>query len=439
MSVSPGKEVQLRRELGPWDALAVMVGITIGAAVFAMPGRVAGFFPSFAVIGTAWVAAALFAITGQLIYAELGSRLPLTGGEYVYLHRAFGPLAAFLFGWSQLLVVRTNPVAALSLVAAEFASNIIPLSEGLRLAMATAIILTLGTIHYFGLRAGKRAQAVFTILKVGGMVVFLLAALPFLPEAASNLASSHVPPQKHGLAGNTAIAMLLVIFAYVGWDRVGYLAGEMRNPERDLPRALIGGGALCAFLYLSMNAVYHSALPITAISGSRVAAAEAARSLWGPAGAALLALLVVVSTTGASNANIMASSRVYYSMARDGLFFGALTRVHPRWGSPWVAILLHCGWALVLLFATRTVETLVGSFVFAALIFWGACTLAYFRFHRQGPAPFSCPGHPWLPGLYLAAVVLLVGATCWFNPKSAWANLALMATGLPFYLLWRKQ
>lgn len=428
------RSAELRRELGFWDVLAFMLGITIGAAIFAVPGRVASFFPSFTMIGLVWVAAALFALTGSLIYAELGARLPHTGGEYVYIHRAFGPLPAFLYGWSQLLVVRTNPVAALPLVCVEYASSLYPMSENARLGLAAFLIVLLGTANYLGLRPGKTVQAVTSILKVGGLVVFVVAAVVTLREWSPNLASTHTPSQP-----NWPSALLLVIFAYVGWDRVGYLAGEMRRPERDLPRAVAAGAVLSALLYLAMNVCYYAALPIATLSGSRTPAGDVARLLWGTAGQVLLPLLVMVSALGSTNANIMASPRVYYSMARDGLFFSALGRVHPRFQSPHVAILLHCGWALVLLAASRTVETLVGSFVFVALIFYGTSTLALFRFRRQtASAPFLVPGYPWAPGLYLAAVVVLIGATCWFSPRSAAANLALMATGLPFYYFWRK-
>jgi APA family basic amino acid/polyamine antiporter len=426
---------ELRRELGFWDILAFMVGITIGAAIFAVPGRVATYFPSFAVIGLVWVLAALFALMGSLLYAELGARLPHTGGEYVYIHRAFGPLPAFLYGWSQLLVVRTNPVAALPLVCVEYASSLYPMSENTRLLAAAGIIVLLGTANYLGLRPGKSVQALTSIVKAGGMAVFVVAAIFTLREWTPNLAAVHQPTQP-----NWPSALLLVVFAYVGWDRVGYLAGEMRHPERDLPRAVAAGAVVSALLYLAMNVCYYAAIPIGTLAGSRTPASDVAGYLWGPTGRVLLPILVMFSTLGSTNANIMASPRVYYSMARDGLFFSTLARVHPRWKSPHVAILLHCGWALVLLAASRTVETMVGSFVFVALIFYGTSTLALFRFRRQSPAaPYLSPGYPWTHGLYLAAVAALVVATCYFSTRSAVANLLLMATALPFYYFWRKR
>ncbi len=431
---------QLRRDLGFGDGLALVVGITIGAGIFAVPGRVAQYFSSFEGVAVAWITAAFFAFTGSVIYAELGARLPHTGGEYIYIHRAFGELPAFIYGWSQLLAIRTYPVAALTLVFAEYTETFVPLGERGRLAVAALVIVLLGLANYFGLRSGKSVQAATTILKVGGLLAFIGSAAFLLRNTGVNLASTQVPPQALGPLGNFSSAMLLTIFTYVGWDRVGYLAGEIRNAERTLPRVLLGGAAVVAFLYLSMNFIYHAAFPMAVISGSRVPAADLARLLWGPVGRSVLAVVVMISAAGAQNGNIMASSRVYYAMACDGLFLKSFARVHPRWRSPHVAIMAQCGWGIVLLLAGRTVETLVSSYVFSLLILWAVVTLAYFKFRRQGrSALFQAPGYPWLPALYLAAIGAMTVVTCYFHARSAVANLLLMASGLPFYFFWRRR
>ena len=216
------------------------------------------------------------------------------------------------------------------------------------------------------------------------------------------------------------------------------LAGEIRNPERTLPRALIAGAGVLAFLYLSLIFAYHLAFPIEVISASRVPGGDLARLLWGRAGAGALALIVMISTAGAQNGNIMASSRVYYAMANDGLFLKSFARVHPRWNSPYIAIVAQCSWAIVLLLAGRSVESLAGSYVFSLLILWSVTTLAYFKFRRQGGvAPFLAPGYPWMPALYLVTLAGMTVATCYFHPRSALSNIGLMASGLPFYLIWR--
>jgi APA family basic amino acid/polyamine antiporter len=435
---------QLRRELGFGDGLALVVGITIGAGIFAVPGRVAQYFSSFPGVAAAWVSAALIAFAGFFIYAELGARLPYTGGEYIYIHRAFGALPAFVYGWSQLLAIRTYPLAALTLVFAEYTETFVPLGQRGRLAVAALVIFLLGMANYFGLRSGKSVQAATTILKVGGILAFIAGGLFQLHGAGANLASTQTPLLNLGPAGNWSSAMLLTIFTYVGWDRVGYLAGEIRDPEKNLPRVLVAGGCVVAFLYLSMNVVYHAALPISVISRSRVPAADLARLLWGPAGVSFLAFIVMVSTSGAQNGNIMASSRVWYAMAHDGLFLESFGRVHPRWGSPYVAIAAHCAWATVLLFAGRSVETLAGNYVFSLLLLWTVVTAAYFKFRRQGTAPpgtspFLAPGYPWMPALYMAALTAMAAATVCFHPVPSLSNLALMSSGIPLYFLWKKR
>ncbi len=433
-------EPKLLKELHFWDVLALMLGVTIGAGIFAVPGRIAQYFPSFQAIAIAWIAAAAFYFIGTLVYSELGARLPHTGGEYVYIHKAFGPLPAFIYGWAQLLIVRTNPVAALSLVFAQYASSLVPMSDGGQHRLAAAMIVSLAAVNYCGLRPGKRVQVVTSIIKVGGLLTFAGVALFSLHNIGPNLASTHPINQQVGAVGGVATAMLLVMWAFVGWDRVGYVAGEMRNPQRDLPLGFACGALLIAFLYMSMNFTYHAALPISKVTGSKVVAADVARLLWGTTGVSLLALLVMVSTLGANNGNILASSRVYYKMANDGLFFRSLASVHPRWHSPHISILVHCGWALVLLFAAGTVENLVSSFVFIGQLFWGLCTIAFFKFRWQGGAtPFKAPGYPVLPALYLTAIAAMTVATCYYSPRSALANLAILATAFPFYFFWQRR
>jgi APA family basic amino acid/polyamine antiporter len=300
------------------------------------------------------------------------------------------------------------------------------------------VIVLLGLINYFGLRSGKWVQATTTILKVSGIVALIASAAVLLRDTG-NIHSTQVAPQKLGPLGNWSSAMLLTIFTYVGWDRAGYLAGEMRNPERTLPRALVAGTGIVAVLYLSLNFVYHLAFPIGVVSASRVPGGDLALLLWGPVGASAMALIVMIATAGAQNGNIMASSRVYYAMASDGLFPKVFGQVHPRWRSPYVAIVAQCGWAIVLLLAGRNVETLAGSYVFSLLILWGVVTLSYFKFRRQGGATqFLAPCYPWLPALYLVLLAAMTIATCYFHPRSSLSNLGLMASGLPIYLIWRR-
>ncbi len=433
---------ELRRELTAADGIALVIGITMGVGIFAVPGRVAAYLPSVGAVVLAWFLAGLAAILGGMIYAELGSRLPQTGGEYVYLHKAFGPAVSFVYGWTQLLVVRTNPGAALSLVAAEYLEHFVPLSESQRLLVATSILVLLGVANYRGLRPGKRIQMITTVLKVGGCLLFIAAAALWVSDYSGNLSSVHTPPQPHGPIGNFAGAMLLTIFTFLGWDRLGFLAGEMRRPARNIPRVLMWGiGALLA-IYLAMNLYYHALMPIGQVSGSTRVASDAAQIVMGPIGAALIAITVIISAAGSTNGTIMSCSRIYYAMAKDGLFLSFMARVHPRYHSPHWAVVAHCGWAILLLLVGRNLETFIGSQVFVILISYAMMTWALMRFRRSQPVGanvYQLPGYPWAPLLFLLLILVMTVTTCIYYPLSALMNSLLVASGVPLYFVWKKK
>ncbi len=433
---------ELRRELNAWDGVAIVIGITMGAGIFATPGRVDAYLPSFSWVAAAWGLAALTAFLGGSVYAELGSRLPHTGGEYVYLQKAYGPLISFVYGWAQLLVIRTNPGAALSLVAAEYLEYFVPLGSSGRLAVAVGIITSLGVVNYLGLRSGKRVQNLTTVLKVGGCAIFVAFAAVAVGGNFANLSTEHVPAHGLGPVGNFTSAMLLTVFTFIGYDRLGFLAGEMRNPERDIHRVLLFGiGSLTALFFL-MVLYYHAVLPIGEISGSRMVTADAAAQVMGPAGVSLIVATVIISTIGSTNGTIMTCSRIYYAMARDGLFLSFLGKVHPRYHSPHFSVIAHCVWVVVLLLVGRNLETFIGSQVFIILISYGMMTVALMRIRRARPDAakvYHVPGYPWTLALYLLLLTVMTATTCYYYPRSALLNLALVGSGVPFYFVWRKR
>lgn len=433
----PGSE-SLRRELTFLDGMAIVLGIIVGAGIFALPSRVAQYSTTFLEVVPLWVGAGIISLMGALIYAELGARFPNTGGDYVYLRQAFGPMPAFLYGWAQLLVIRTNPGATLALVFAEYASSLLPMGEGWRLAVAAVLIWLLGVANYLGLEVGRKVQLATTAAKVAGM--FLLAAAGLaLGLNWENLGTVHSAGPGDNLSNFTS-AMLLVAFAYLGWDRLGNVAGEMKNPERDLPRALIASLILVIVLYLILNVVIHSALGMDALSRTRAPAADVAGMAMGPAGNVLLALIVMTATASSINATILSSSRVYYAMAKDGLLPEPVSRVHPRFHTPHVAVLAHCGWATILLLGYRNLEALIGSQVFTMLIWYSVIALGYLRIRarsRNRPS-FHAPFYPVLPVLFIAALAFLAIATCIAKPMAAIGNLLLILSGGPVYLVARR-
>jgi APA family basic amino acid/polyamine antiporter len=433
---------ELRRELNAWDGVAIVIGITMGAGIFATPGRVDAYLPSFGWVALAWGLAALTAFLGGAVYAELGSRLPQTGGEYIYLQKAYGPLVSFVYGWAQLLVIRTNPGAALSLVAAEYLEYFVPFGPGGRLTVAIAIVAALGFVNYFGLRAGKSVQNLTTILKVSGCVMFIAFAAVAIGGNFANLSTEHVPAQGLGPIGNFTSAMLLTVFTFIGYDRLGFLAGEMQNPERNIHRVLLFGIGSLTVIYFLMILYYHAVMPIDMIAGSRMVTADAAAQVIGPMGVSLIVLTVIVSTIGSTNGTIMTCSRIYYAMARDGLFLSFLGKVHPRYHSPYFSVIAHCVWVVVLLLVGRNLETFIGSLVFIVLISYALMTVALIRIRRMQPRDaqvYRVPGYPWTLALYLAILAVMTATTCYYYPRSALLNLALVGSGVPFYFVWRKR
>jgi amino acid transporter len=415
----------LEKQLGWWDGLAIVLGIIVGAGIFALPGRVAQYSTGFTESALLWLIAGLFSLAGALVYAELGTKLPETGGEYVYLRQGFGALPAFLYGWSQLLVIRTAPGATQALVFAEYLERLIPIpgGEGSRLWVAAGLLWTLGLVNYAGLRAGRPVQWLTTTVKIGGILIILGAGLVGGLNP-TNIASTHVPASADRLS-NFAGAMLLVFFTYLGWDRLGNLAGEMKRPKHDIPRVLVVSVLAVIVLYISLALVMHSAIPVDQLAGSKTPASDAARLLIGPRGEALLAVIVLMATSSNINATILSSSRVYFTMSRDGGFLrGWLDRLHPRLLVPYIAVFAHVIWATCLLFAYRAVEGLISSQVFSMTIWYSLMAVGCLRLKSQ---------RPWVAVVFLAGLVVLGGAIIATRPQTALANFALMASGAPVY------
>lgn len=435
----PETRPTLRRTLGVPDGVALLVGIAIGAGIYSTPQFIATYVPSFGVMMALWVGAGLFALLGGLIYAELGTRLPHTGGEYVYLSRGFGPFAGFMFGWAQLFIIRTSPAAGLALITADYLGHFIPLEGTAHTLAALAVIALLGAVNYVGVQWASLFQKASTLLKVGGLLALVVLGLALTPETGGLLDTTAPPTAPLGPVGNTVAALMLVLFTYLGWDRVGYVAGEMTRPRYVVPRSLLFGVGLVALLYVGANVAYYRTLGLEGLRDSTVVASDMMAILLGPGGAGFIALLVIVSASGSTNGTIMSASRVYYAMARDGLFFRWFDHVHPRFRTPSRAILAHCVWGGVILLVRGTFETIVAGMVFAILIFYGFVTLTLFRFRKAGTGGadvYRVPFYPWLPGLYLAGIVALVVLRAAYEWEKSLVDLAFVLTGLPFAWYW---
>lgn len=434
-----GSGSSLRKVLGVYDGIAILIGITIGAGIYSTPQIIAGYLGSFGPILLLWLVAGIFVFLSGLVYAELGTRMPSTGGEYLYISRCFGPYAGFVFGWAQLFIVRTSAAAGLALIVADYCGFFVTFDKTSRLLTALAVIFLFGSLNYIGVQWASVYQKLSTVLKVGALLSIVAAGF-LLSGGHENLLSSHAPPQGGlGPVGNIVAAFMLIIFSHTGWERLGYSAGEMKNPKRVIPLSLIIGIVLVVLLYAFTNLTYHRILGMTGMRGSTIVASDVLTILVGPVGAALIAILVIVSASGSINGTMMTAPRVYYAMSKDGLFFKWLNFVHPRFRTPSRAIIAHCVWAAVILLVRGTFETIASGLVFAILIFYGLSTLALFKMRRESigeAGAFSVPLYPFLPLVSFLMIAGLIVLRAYFEWQKSAVDLAFIVTGIPFAIFW---
>ncbi len=430
---------ELRRSLGTFDGVALLVGIMIGSGIYTTPALVSVYFDSFAAVMMVWVAVGLFAMIGGLIYAELGTRLPATGGEYVYITRCFGPFAGFMFGWAQLFIIRTSPAAGLALVASDYVGVLTELSPRGHTAVALGIIAALGVFNYVGINWASMFQKVTTIMKVGFLVLFAAVGVALMSGVPNLLGTQAAPTTGLGPSGNLIAALMLIIFTHTGYDRVGYVAGEMKDPRRVIPRAMLFGIGTVLGIYWSVITVYHYTLGMEGMQTNVTPAADVATIMVGAAGASVVAVMAIVSAIGSINGTMMSATRVYFAMARDGLFFRWLDHVHPDFRTPSRAIIVHCLWASVILVVRGSFEAIAAGMVFAILIFYTMTTLALFKLRRNevgSEGAFKMPLYPLLPTIYLIGIVGLLVLRAIFEWEKSLIDFAFVATGLPISLFW---
>jgi len=409
--------------------------------------------PSPSLLIAAWALGGVITLAAGLTYAELGGMFPRSGGVYVYLREAFGPLVAFLYGWAAFLVFWSGGIAAVAVGFAEYLSYFFPgLSSShvllavrtpwgtLTLAAAQVIaalaILVLGAINYVGVRAGNFVNIVLTIAKVGG-----LAALPVMALFAARTTPEWtpvVPPIPRPLPA-FGVAMIAVLWANDAWYCVTWIAGEMKDPRRDLPRAMFAGLGLVTAIYLLVNVAYLYALPLTDLRGTVRVAERAATAMVGPPGATFVALTVVVSTLGCDAAAVLAGGRLLFAMARDGVFIPAAARVHERYRTPHVAIVALSIWSAALALS-GSYEQLFTYVIFASSLLHMLGAIGLFRLRRtrpDHPRPYRVWGYPIVPGIYIVGSAAFVLNTLLERPKESLAGLGLLALGLPVYWYWR--
>jgi APA family basic amino acid/polyamine antiporter len=430
--------VQLPREMGVGSATVVIVANMIGTGIFTTTGFMLGFGLTPRMVLLCWLLGGLIALAGALCYAELATTMPHAGGEYVYLREIYGPLPAFLTGWTSFFVGFAAPGAAASVGAAKYlaAAELIPAGPYMEKSLAVLFVVALTAVHYCGLRLGTRVQNVLTGLNVTLLLVLIAAGLAasradwsFLGGATAG--ASPVAPLGLGTA------LLLAMFGYSGWNAAAYLSEEVRHPARTLPRSLLLGTAAVTALYLLLNLVYLAGATPAQLMGQVAVAEIAVRNLFGGVAAGWLALLIALGLVSALSAYTMIGPRVYYAMARDGLFFRFAARVHPRFRTPSFSIVAQGGCAVVMA-ATGTFEQLLFYIGFALMIFPWMAVLGVLLLRRREPQrerPYRVWGYPLTPIFFLVAMAAIMCVSFLGRPGPALWAMGTVAAGIPAYFV----
>ena len=431
----------LARTLGTRDLTLLVVGNVIGSGIFLVPSSVlAQSGESVPVAMTVWLVGGILSLLGALSYAELGAMegTGSGGGLYAFIRDGFGPFPAFLYGWTLFFVIGAGTIATLSVAAASYMTQFLPMTAIQKDLVATTLILLMMVINVRGTRESAMVQNVATGIKV--LAILGVSAVMFaLGDGNADVAAPHaVTPASFPGVG---LSMISVLWAYEGWQYVTFISAEAKDPQRSLPRAITIGTVLLIVIYLIANFAYLAALGPARVAASERVAGEAVAAVMGPAAGWLIAAAIIVSMYSAAHSTVITAPRVYFAMARDGLFFRRLTEVHPRYGTPATAIISSCAWAIVLAL-TGTFEQLLTYVVFIGWIFYslGAAAVIALRITRPDAVrPFRVPFYPLTPVLFVLAGAVIVLNTVMTQPIQSAIGIAVVLAGAPAYLLWRRR
>lgn len=455
------EKTSLVRQLGLFDTTMITIGIVIGSGIFLTTGLMAKGIPSASLILLAWLFGGLHALAGALTYAELGASMPQAGGQYVYLREAYGPFYGFLFGWVSFMMYLTGIIASLAVGFAEYAGAFLPsigmttilfeteialldwnfdysLSTGHFTAIFVIVFLTL--INYRGVTFSKYITNVSSVIKIAALILFILFGL----------ASDISQPIDFGINADEidfgqlivafGVALIAVTWSFAGWEEVSFVAGEVKAPEKNLPRALFIGTAGVTVLYLLVNYIYLKALPTSEMAGVLGVGAAASNALFGELGSNLLSIAVIIAILGALNGSVLVGPRVYFAMAKDRLFFKRAAVVHPKFRTPGWAVILQAIWAS-LLTLSGTFEDLITFVTFANLMLWIAGATAVFTLRKKLPdlpRPYKAWGYPFVPLLFIIGALGILTNMLFEMPVESISALVLTALGIPAYYFFRR-
>jgi APA family basic amino acid/polyamine antiporter len=437
---------ELKRALGLSAAFAIVIGTVIGSGIFRVPQTMIQGVGSVPMVFLVWVVGGALSLAGALTYAELAAAMPGAGGEYVYLTEAYGPMWGYLYSWTQLSVAKSGSIATMATAFFEYTAYFIPEFEKVWFTLgpfpikfgqvfALVLIVVLGVVNFLGVRFGGAVQVAMTAVKVA-LIAFVIVAGLFYSHPVEGAAPITAPPVETGFIA----ALVAALWAYDGWNNVGMVASEIRNPKRNLPLALIGGTTAVIAIYMLANWAYFRVLTPAEVSAHKLVAAEMMQRIQGHAGAAAVSLAAMISIFAALNGSILTGARVPFAAAKDGFFPKAMARVHPVYHTPGVSILVLSVWSALLVLSGKY-DDLYNLVIFGSWILYAMATASVFVLRRKKPnleRPYRTLGYPLVPALFLTGAVILEYRTFIDRPREAVAGILLILLGLPFYFYWKK-
>ena len=430
---------KLAKELTLYGLIMVAIGSCIGSGIFVTPSQIAGLIPSSGLILLVWALGGLIALTGALTFGELGALFPHAGGIYVFLREAYGGWLGFLYGWAYLIIITSGSIAVLSLAFSYYLSSIIPMNEsGMMITSISAIVVVM-ILNVLRAKFGEIFSNIFTGLKIAGILIIILVGLIFGDTEYSFSPVAFTSSSGSGLSA-FGVALTGVLFSYGGWQHASYLAGETKNPTRNVPIAMITGALIVTIIYLLVNTGYMMLLPVEDIVTSQKVAADAV-STFLPFGGKLVAGIIAISTFGTMGIYTLSTPRIYYAMASDGLFFKSIAKVHSKFKTPYYAIILQSVWAILLLLFWGTVENLITYTVSVEWIFFALAAAGIFIFRKKMKhvdRPYKTFGYPVTPFIFIAITIWFVINITINRPLHMGIGLIFLVIGVPVFLFFRK-
>lgn len=431
---------KLAKELTLYGLIMVAIGSCIGSGIFVTPAQIAVLVPSWGLIIGVWAIGGLITLTGALTFGELGALFPRAGGIYVFLKEAYGGWLGFLYGWAYLLIITSGSIAVLSLAFSYYISYFIPMDDTWKIITSIIVIVTLTTLNVIRAKFGEMFSNIFTGLKIVGILIIIACGFIYGSTSHSFSTASAVTAGK-GTLSSFGVALVGVLFSYGGWQHASFLAGETKNPKRNVPIAMVTGALVVILIYLLVNVSYMLLLPIDKIAVSQKVAAEATSTVL-PFGGMMVAGIIAISTLGTIGIYTLSAPRIYYAMADDGLFFKGIAKVHSKFKTPINAIIIQSIWSIVLLLFWGTFEDLITYTVSVEWIFFALAATGIFIFRKRmknAERPYKTFGYPVTP-------IIFIGITIWFvinmminKPLHMGIGLGFLALGLPFYFFFKRK